>query len=96
MTINDHKCLINIIHEKFVFIREHSRSVADKKHEQFRSEKYLRYLCDKKNQREEINQCEIKNQIIMKNKTFWKFAIQTAISVLSAIATALGVTSCMA
>ena len=32
----------------------------------------------------------------MKNKTFWKFAIQTAISVLSAIATALGVTSCMA
>ena len=48
-----------------------------------------------KNQREEINQCEIKNQIIMKNKTFWKFAIQTAISVLSAIATALGVTSCM-
>ena len=25
----------------------------------------------------------------MKNKTFWKFAIQTAISVLSAIATAL-------
>ena len=49
-----------------------------------------------KNQREEINQCEIKTQIIMKNKTFWKFAIQTAISVLSAIATALGVTSCMA
>ena len=32
----------------------------------------------------------------MKNKTFWKLAIQTAISVLSAIATALGVTSCMA
>ncbi len=32
----------------------------------------------------------------MKNKTFWKFAIQTTISVLSAIATALGVTSCMA
>ena len=32
----------------------------------------------------------------MKNKTFWKFATQTAISVLSAIATALGVTSCMA
>ena len=27
----------------------------------------------------------------MKNKTFWKFAIQTAISVLSAIATALGI-----
>ena len=41
----------------------HSRSVADKKHEQFRLEKYLchlRYLCDKKNQREEINQREIK------------------------------------
>ncbi|SDG99922.1 hypothetical protein SAMN04487901_11480 [Prevotella communis] len=32
----------------------------------------------------------------MKNKTFWKIAIQTAISVLLAIATALGVTSCMA
>ncbi|UKK55844.1 smalltalk protein [Prevotella communis] len=32
----------------------------------------------------------------MKNKTIWKFAIQTAISVLSAIATAMGVTSCMA
>ena len=76
----------------------HSRSVADKKHEQFRSEKYLchlRYLCDNKNQREEINQCEIKNQIIMKNKEVWKFVIQTTISILSAIATALGVTSCM-
>ncbi|SDH35184.1 hypothetical protein SAMN04487901_1301 [Prevotella communis] len=32
----------------------------------------------------------------MKNKAVWKFVIQTAISVLSAIATALGVTSCMA
>ena len=32
----------------------------------------------------------------MKNKVFLKFAIQTAISMLSAIATALGVTSCMA
>lgn len=31
----------------------------------------------------------------MKNKTFWKFVIQTSISVLSALATALGVTSCM-
>jgi hypothetical protein len=31
----------------------------------------------------------------MKNKTFWKFVIQTTISVLSALATALGVTSCM-
>ena len=29
----------------------------------------------------------------MKNKELWKFVIQTAISVLSAIATALGVTS---
>jgi hypothetical protein len=29
-------------------------------------------------------------------KEIWKFAIQTAISILSAIATALGVTSCMA
>ena len=48
-----------------------------------------------KNQREEINQCEIKNQIIMKNKEVWKFVIQTTISILSAIATALGVTSCM-
>ena len=32
----------------------------------------------------------------MKNKEVWKFVIQTAISILSAIATALGVTSCMA
>ena len=32
----------------------------------------------------------------MKNKEVWKFVIQTAIRVLSAIATALGVTSCMA
>ena len=31
----------------------------------------------------------------MKNKTFLKFVIQTTISVLSALATALGVTSCM-
>ena len=31
----------------------------------------------------------------MKNKTFWKFAIQTAISALPAKTTALGVTSCM-
>ena len=29
----------------------------------------------------------------MKNKTFWKFAIQTAISVLSAITTAQNATS---
>ncbi len=29
-------------------------------------------------------------------KEIWKFVIQTAISILSAIATALGVTSCMA
>jgi hypothetical protein len=33
---------------------------------------------------------------LMKNKEFWKFTLQTVISVLSAIATALGVTSCMA
>ena len=31
----------------------------------------------------------------MKNKEFWKFVVQTALAVLSAIATALGVTSCM-
>ena len=31
-----------------------------------------------------------------KNKEFWKFVIQTTISILSAVATALGVTSCMA
>jgi len=31
-----------------------------------------------------------------KNKEFWKFAIQTAISILSALATALGVASCSA
>ena len=32
----------------------------------------------------------------MKSKEFWKFAIQVAISVLTAIATALGATSCVA
>ena len=31
----------------------------------------------------------------MKKKELWKFVIQTAISILSAIATALGVTSCI-
>jgi len=31
----------------------------------------------------------------MKKKELWKFVIQTAISILSAIATAMGVTSCM-
>ncbi|UKK54909.1 smalltalk protein [Prevotella sp. E2-28] len=31
----------------------------------------------------------------MKNKDIWKFVIQTAISILSALATALGVSSCM-
>ena len=31
----------------------------------------------------------------MQKKEIWKFVIQTAISILSAIATALGVTSCM-
>jgi hypothetical protein len=30
-----------------------------------------------------------------KNKALWRFVIQTSISILSAIATALGVTSCM-
>lgn len=32
----------------------------------------------------------------MKKKEFWKFTIQTVISILSAIATAMGVTSCIA
>ena len=32
----------------------------------------------------------------MKKKEIWKFVIQTTISILSAIATALGVSSCMA
>ena len=32
----------------------------------------------------------------MKKKELWKFVIQTMISILSAIATALGVTSCVA
>ena len=77
----------------------HSRSVADKKHEQFRSEKYLchlRYLCDnKKISVKKSISVKSKNQIIMKNKEVWKFVIQTTISILSAIATALGVTSCM-
>jgi len=31
----------------------------------------------------------------MKKKEFWKFTIQTVISILSAIATAMGVTSCI-
>ena len=31
----------------------------------------------------------------MKKKEFWKFAIQMAISVLTAIATALGASSCV-
>ena len=31
-----------------------------------------------------------------KKKQLWRFVIQTAISILTAIATALGVTSCMA
>ena len=31
----------------------------------------------------------------MKKKELWKFVIQTTISILSAIATALGVTSCV-
>ncbi len=31
----------------------------------------------------------------MKNKTLFKFLIQTAISILTAIATALGATSCI-
>ena len=36
-------------------------------------------------------------EVTMKNnKEVWKFVIQTAISILSAIATALGVSSCMA
>ena len=30
----------------------------------------------------------------MKNKTVWKFVIQTTISILSAIATAIGVAIC--
>ena len=30
----------------------------------------------------------------MKNKTVWKFVIQTTISILSALATAIGVASC--
>ena len=29
------------------------------------------------------------------NKEFWKFVVQTALAILSAIATALGVASCM-
>ena len=37
---------------------------------------------------------KIKTRLMKKNE-FWKFAIQTMISILSAIATALGVTSCM-
>ena len=32
----------------------------------------------------------------MQKRDFWKFVIQTTISILSAIATALGVTSCVA
>ena len=32
----------------------------------------------------------------MEKKEFWKFVVQTLLAVLTAIATALGVTSCMA
>jgi hypothetical protein len=31
----------------------------------------------------------------MKNREFWKFVIQTAIAILTAIGTTLGVASCM-
>ena len=31
----------------------------------------------------------------MKNKDFWKFVVQTALAILTAIATALGVSSCL-
>ena len=39
-----------------------------------------------------------RNEKIMdeKKRQVWRFVIQTAISILTAIATALGVTSCMA
>ncbi len=33
--------------------------------------------------------------MMSKNKEFWKFVVQTALAVLSAIATALGVSSCL-
>ena len=32
----------------------------------------------------------------MEKKEFWKFVVQTLLAILSAIATALGVTSCIA
>ena len=34
--------------------------------------------------------------IVMEKKEFWKFVVQTLLAILSAIATALGVTSCIA
>ena len=37
-----------------------------------------------------------KINIVMEKKEFWKFVVQTLLAILSAIATALGVTSCMA
>ena len=99
MTANGHEFFTNNIYESFMDIYGHSRSVADKKNTNNSGQKNICVICvicaTIKNQREEINQCEIKNQIIMKNKEVWKFVIQTTISILSAIATALGVTSCM-
>ena len=58
----------------------------------------LCHLCDI------ISLCDIRNNVVltnlfcekMKKKEFWKFTIQTVISILSAIATAMGVTSCIA
>ena len=65
MTANGHEFFTNNIYESFMDIYGHSRSVADKKHEQFRLEKYLchlRYLCDNK-------KISVKKSISVKSKT---------------------------
>ena len=37
----------------------------------------------------------LKNENVMDKKSIWKMVIQTLISILSAIGTTLGITSCM-
>ena len=54
--------------------------------------------CHRKAEREVLIIKPLNERKIMdeKKRQVWRFVIQTAISILTAIATALGVTSCMA
>ena len=54
--------------------------------------------CCHRKQREVLINKPLNERKIMdeKKRQVWRFVIQTAISILTAIATALGVTSCMA